>query len=90
MYDMIIPISAAKPGDVIALKMLIHHGGYVINRYVPLYFVELNTEHQIVVAATDIKLQNTIYVPLRAIQSITNSSDQVIYHADIRDMVYGI
>ena len=79
-----------KRGDLVITKQVIKAEGYVINRGTELYFVSLDKDHQDVIVATDLDLQNTIHISLRCIQKIINSTSQIIYQSNIRDMVYGI
>jgi len=90
MYDLMSQIGKATKGDTIILKMLIQQKGYIVGAITPLYFVQLDRANQHVDAALDVALTNVVQLPLRAIQTIRNSSHEVIYEADIRDNVYGI
>jgi hypothetical protein len=90
MYDMIALMIEAKPGDLVVTKKIIKRTGYIIAQSTPLYFVSIDKDNEDVIVATDVALENTIHISLRCIQSIVNSTQQVIYQANIRDMVYGI
>lgn len=90
MYDMITPMSAALPGDIITLKTVTKAQGYIIARTTPLFFVKLDREEQNIEAALDSALQITIKLAFRAIQAITSHTGEVKYQADPRDIVYGI